>query len=119
MTIFEKIFNTLEPLNIPVVRSFYKGTAKSYIIVSVYNDSEGFVTDDDSEGEIYHFKMTYWREGNEIDLTRQIKKLMKEAQFRRMYVMDTFYDDTFGTIFDYQGVLWNHELEEEEIEEDV
>lgn len=113
MTIFEKISNTLESLNIPVVRSFYKGTQPSYIIVSIYNDSEAFLVDDDSEGELYQIKMTYWRECNEVDLTRKIKKLLKEAGFIRNYVADTFEDDSFGVIFDYKAVLWNHELNED------
>lgn len=113
MTVFEKVLNTLECLNLPIVRSHYKGEAPSYIIFSTIAEKDHCITDNEAEGESYKFKLNYWLDGNEQDLSRQIIKRMKQAGFHRNYCMDTFDDNFYGYVMEFEGVLWNHELEED------
>lgn len=110
MTLFEKVYNKLEPLNIPIVRGFYKGNAKSYCIVSVYTETDFNVFDNENEAELYKFKITHWHEPNEEDQANTIKKLMKEAGFRFIYSADLYDDGYFGKALDFQGVLTLEEL---------
>lgn len=114
MTLFEKVYTALEPLEIPVVRSFYKGSAKQYAIFSIYAESDFMVFDNENQAELYKFKVTYWREPNEKDNSQAIKKMIKEAGFRFMYSEDIFDDGYFGTVLDFQGVLTLEELEKGE-----
>ncbi|MBD3107177.1 hypothetical protein IEO70_02190 [Bacillus sp. AGMB 02131] len=114
MTLFEKVYTALEPLEIPVVLSFYRGSAKQYVTLTVYAEEDFMVFDNENQAELYKFKVTYWREANEKDNSQAIKKLMKNAGFRFMYSVDIFDDGYFGKVFDFQGILTLEELEKGE-----
>ena len=112
MTIFEKVLDALEDLNIPIVRSFYKGNALSYCIFTTINDKDNFIADDTSEAETTRFSITFWNDGSQKDLTRAIKNRLKEAGFIFLDGRDNYDDGFYGFIMEFEGTLWNHELEE-------
>ena len=118
MTLFERIYEALEPLNIPLVRSFYKGDEKQYVIFSLIRDEETFVYDNENDAETYKFKLNYWFDPSCEDLTKQIQKLMKKAGFHRVYSMDNFDDGYFGTVMEFEYLMWKHEIELEPREDE-
>lgn len=113
MTAFEKVLDTLESLGIPIVRNKYNGQERSYIIFTTIDEAETFTTDNESEGELTYFAITYWNDGTQPDLTRKIKNAMKANGFRTIGNRDNFDEGFHGVILEYQILLWNHELDEE------
>lgn len=119
MTIFERVLDALEDLDIPVVRLFYKGNALSYCIFTTINDGDSFIADNENEAETTQFSLTFWNDGSQEDLTRKIKNRLKKAGFIYLDGRDNYDDGFYGFIMEFEGTLWNHELDdEEEIEEE-
>jgi len=116
--VFEKVYDALEPLGIPVVRSFYKGEAKSYVIVSVYDEKPFNVFDNSADDHLFNFKVTYWRDAHEKDLSFKILKLLKENKFNFIYSADLFDEGYYGKALDFQKVISIKELEESDKEEE-
>lgn len=105
MTAYEKVIQSLKPLDIPVVRSIYKGDSPSYCIISIYKQIEFNTFDNVAENELAMLKVTYWRALKEKDLTSIIKFLLQGSGFRFMYKTDLIDGEMSGSALDFQVLL--------------
>ncbi|MBZ9535945.1 hypothetical protein KGR20_17315 [Cytobacillus oceanisediminis] len=105
MTAYEKIIQLLKPLDIPVVRSIYKGDSQSYCIISVYKQIEFNTFDNVAKNELAMLKVTYWRTPKEKDLTSTIKFLLQGSGFRFMYKTNLIDGEMIGNALDFQVLL--------------
>lgn len=89
------IIDTLEPLNIPVVFQKYTGTSNQYITFFGYNDNGELYADDEEVVTGYYVQVDIWSKGSYTNILKQVKKLMKDANFiKRASGPELYEDDT-------------------------
>ncbi|MFB4258971.1 hypothetical protein ACE106_07395 [Shouchella clausii] len=93
MSLNQLIIDTLSPLGVPVSFARYNLTADTYIVFVIYNEAPRMMADD---GEIitkYFVQMDVFSKGNYLQLCKDVKRLLKEKGFGRMFESETYDED--------------------------
>lgn len=85
--------DTLKPLNVPVSFATYNQTADTYIVFIEYNQASQLNADDDELFTKHFFQVDVFSRGNYLQLVKDVKRLMKQAGFGRMFESETYDDD--------------------------
>lgn len=93
MNLNRLIMDTLKPLGVPVAFGNYNQTANTYIVFVEYNQASRMNADDDEIITKHFFQMDVFSTGNYLQLVKDVKRLMKEAGFGRMFESETFDTD--------------------------
>ncbi|MDN4609123.1 hypothetical protein [Sporosarcina highlanderae] len=93
MNLNRKIMDTLKPLGVPVAFGNYNQTANTYIVFVEYNQASRMNADDDELITKHFFQMDVFSTGNYLQLVKDVKSLMKEAGFGRMFESETYDTD--------------------------
>lgn len=89
------IKNILEgPTGVPVSRLTYTGNEDPYITFFFYNEQGEVFTDDKETVTGYYLQVDIWTKGNFVTLAEQVKTLMEEAGFKRIYSTELYEQDT-------------------------
>lgn len=92
-TLNSLIISTLSPLGVPVAFARYNNTADTYIVFTEYNQASRMNADDDELITKHFFQVDVFSKGNYLQLTQDVKRLMKQAGFGRMFESETYDDD--------------------------
>lgn len=87
------IVDTLKPLNVPVSFATYNQTVDTYVVFLEYNQMSAMQADDDEYRTVHYFQVDIFSKGNYGTLTKQVKSLMKQAGFKRMFESETYEED--------------------------
>ncbi|MDO6451719.1 hypothetical protein Q4522_20990 [Oceanobacillus profundus] len=91
------IIRTLSPLNVPVSYMNYNNTANIYIAFNEYNQTSFFNADDKEQYTKHFFQFDVFGAPSMgvryFEVAIEMKKLMKQARFGRMFESDTYDDD--------------------------
>lgn len=93
MSINKLIKDTLKPLGIPVSSMNYNNTADTYIVFLEYNQSPLINADDEEKLTKHFYQMDIFSSGNYLELVKDVRQLMKQAGFGRMFESETYDDD--------------------------
>lgn len=85
--------DTLKPLGVPVAFMNYNKSADTYIVFMEYNQAPFLSADDQEQYTKHFFQVDVFSNGNYLQLVKDVKRLMKEAGFRRMYESETYDSD--------------------------
>lgn len=90
MSINKLIMDTLRPLNVPVSFLNYNQTANTYIVFNEYNQAP-WLSADDTEMWTKHFiQVDVFSTGDYLTLVSDVKRVMKQAGFGRMFESETY-----------------------------
>ncbi|MCR6111755.1 hypothetical protein HXA35_15510 [Bacillus sp. A301a_S52] len=93
MSVNAKIEAALKSLNVPVSSLTSNNHAASYIVYTEYNQAP-WLSADDEEWQTKHFyQVDVFSSGNYIQLVEDVKELMKQAGFKRMFESETYDDE--------------------------
>lgn len=90
MNINRLIMDTLRPLGVPVAAANYNSTAETYIVFVEYNQASRMNADDDELITKHFFQVDVFSSGNYLQLVKDVKRLMKQAGFGRMFESETY-----------------------------
>lgn len=93
MNLNRLIMDTLKPLGVPVAFGNYNQTADTYIVFVEYNQASRMNANDDEIITKHFFQMDVFSTGNYLQLVKDVKRLMKEAGFGRMFESETYDTD--------------------------
>lgn len=93
MNVNKLIMDTLKPLGYPVASMRYNNTADTYIVFLEYNQASRINADDVEIMTKHFYQVDVFSSGNYLQLVKDVKKLMKEAGFGRMFESETYDDD--------------------------
>jgi hypothetical protein len=85
--------DTLKPLNVPVAQAKYNQTADTYIVFVEYNQAPEINADDQELIAKHFFQMDIFSNTNYLQLVKDVKRLMKQAGFGRMFESETYDED--------------------------
>lgn len=85
--------DTLKPLGVPVAFMNYNQPADTYIVFMEYNQAPFLSADDQEQYTKHFFQVDVFSNGNYLQLVKDVKRLMKEAGFGRMYESETYDSD--------------------------
>lgn len=102
------IMDTLAPTNIPIEYQDYTGSGSQYIRF-FYLPQVDFQADDDERYNVIYVQVDYFTIGNPNPIAKQIKKLMKQAGFKKNHEHEDYETDT--KLFHY--ILRFYYIEEE------
>lgn len=85
--------DTLKPLGVPVSFMNYNNTASTYIVFLEYNQAPFFSADDHEQYTKHFYQVDIFSGGNYLQLAKDVKRLMKQAGFGRMFESETYDDD--------------------------
>ena len=94
-TLNRLVIETLRPTNTPVAYMKYNQPHDTYIVFLFYNIAPRLTADDEELITKHFIQMDVFSKFNFLKLNKQIKKLMKEAGFGRMFESET-YDEDMG-----------------------
>lgn len=89
-----KIPDILNPTGVQVSRLNYIGNADPYITFFFYNDQGEVFTDDKEAVTGHYLQVDIWTKNSFIALAEQVKSLMKNAGFTRIYETELYEKDT-------------------------
>lgn len=92
MNLGKLIIETLRPLNVPVEHGRYNQTGDVYIVFIEYNQTSRLVADDREIITRHFFQVDVFSKTDYTDLVNDVRRLMVEAGFKRMFESET-YDD--------------------------
>lgn len=87
------IMDTLKPLGVPVSFLSYNNTADTYIVFLEYNQASRMNADDVELITKHFFQVDVFSSGNYLQLVKDVRRLMKQAGFGRMFESETYDDD--------------------------
>jgi hypothetical protein len=90
MSLNNLIIDTLSPLKVPVSFATYNSSANTYIVFVEYNQAPALSADDDELFTKHFYQVDIFSSGNYIQLVKDVKRLMKEAGFTRMFESETY-----------------------------
>lgn len=93
MNLNKLIIDTLKPLGVPVSFARYNQTADTYIVFIEYNQASEMNADDEELITKHFFQVDVFSGGNYLQLVKDLKRLMKQAGFGRMFESETYDDD--------------------------
>ena len=93
MNLNRLIMDTLKPLGVPVAFGNYNQTADTNIVFVEYNQASRMNANDDEIITKHFFQMDVFSTGNYLQLVKDVKRLMKEAGFGRMFESETYDTD--------------------------
>ncbi|WP_078428766.1 hypothetical protein [Alkalihalobacterium alkalinitrilicum] len=93
MSLNNLIINILSPLGVPVSFAQYNNTADTYIVFLEYNQAPWLSADDQEMFTKHFLQVDVFSEGNYLQLVKDVKRLMKEAGFGRMFESETYDDE--------------------------
>lgn len=93
MSLNKLIIDTLKPLGVPVSFMNYNNTANTYVTFTEYNQASFLSGDDEEQYTKHFFQVDVFSSGNYLTLVKDLKKLMKQAGFGRMFESETYDDD--------------------------
>lgn len=93
MNLNRLIRDTLAPLNVPVAQAKYNQTADAYIVFIEYNQASRMNADDAELITKHFFQVDVFSSGNYLQLVKDVKRLMKQAGFGRMFESETYDED--------------------------
>jgi hypothetical protein len=82
--------DTLKPLGVPVSFANYNQTADTYIVFLEYNQSPWLSADDEEMFTKHFYQVDVFSSGNYLQLVKDVKRLMKQAGFGRMFESETY-----------------------------
>ena len=85
--------DTLKPLGIPVSFMNYNNTASTYVVFMEYNQSSWLQADDEEQMTKHFYQVDVFSSGNYLPLVKDVKRLMKQAGFGRMFESETYDED--------------------------
>jgi hypothetical protein len=88
------IVDILKPLNVPVCRLKYSGTAPTYITYFIFNEMGDLFADNEEIVTGYHVQVDIWSKGDYTDIENQLKELMTAAGFKRTYAIELYEEET-------------------------
>lgn len=84
------IKEVLKPLGVPVEQSNYDGEESTYIVFNEYNQAPMLSADDQEISTKYFYQVDVFSKYNYNNLVKDLKQLMKEAGFGRMFESETY-----------------------------
>lgn len=90
MNVGQLLFDTLKPLGVPVSYGVYNNTANTYIVFNEYNQAPWLSADDEELFTKHFFQVDVFSKTNYTKLVKDIRRLMKEAGFGRMFESETY-----------------------------
>jgi hypothetical protein len=93
MSLNQLIIDTLAPLNVLVDFATYDNSAHTYIVFSQYNEGSGLNADDNELVTKYFYQADIFSKVNNTQLVKDVKRLMKEAGFIRIFASDVYEKD--------------------------
>lgn len=93
MNLNKLIMDTLKPLGIPVAFGNYNQAEDTYIVFIEYNQAPQINADDDEIITKHFFQVDVFSRNNYLQLIKDVKRLMKQAGFGRMFESETYDDD--------------------------
>lgn len=90
MNLNKLIMDTLKPLGVPVAFANYNQTANTYIVFVEYNQASRMNADNEEIITKHFFQMDVFSTGNYLQLVKDVKRLMKEEGFGRMFESETY-----------------------------
>ncbi|MCM3619162.1 hypothetical protein M3936_16355 [Sutcliffiella horikoshii] len=84
------IKQTLEQLGVPVANSVYEGSEETYIVFNEYNQAALLSADDVEISTKFFYQVDIFSKYNYTDLVKQLRELMREAGFGRMFESETY-----------------------------
>lgn len=110
MNLNKLIVDILSPLNVPVSFANYDYSENTYIVFFEYNQSTRLTADDEEILTKHFYQVDVFSSGNYMQLVKDVKRLMKEAGFGRMFESETYDSDMkkFRKIlrFNYETTIW-------------
>ena len=86
----KNIKDVLSPLGVPVSRATYERNADTYIVFLEYNQAPRMNADDEELITKHFYQVDIFSSGNYTQLVKEVKRLMKEAGFGRMFESETY-----------------------------
>ena len=71
----------------------YNNTASTYIVFTEYNQASFLNADDDEQFTKHFYQVDVFSNGNYLELVKDVKRLMKQAGFGRMFESETYDED--------------------------
>lgn len=93
MNLNKLIMDTLTPLGVPVSFARYNNVADTYIVFLEYNQASRMNADDVEVITKHFFQVDVFSGGNYLQLVNDVRRLMKDAGFGRMFESETYDDD--------------------------
>jgi len=93
MNVNKLIMDTLKPLNVPVSALTYNNTASTYITFTEYNQASRINADDEELITKHFIQMDVFSSGDYLELVKNVKTLMQQAGFGRMFESETYDED--------------------------
>ncbi|ARK32131.1 hypothetical protein [Halalkalibacter krulwichiae] len=87
------IISTLQPTGVPVSFANYNNTADAYIVFVEYNQAAWLTADDKEMSSKHFYQVDVFSSSNYLELVKEVKRLMKEAGFGRMFESETYDED--------------------------
>ena len=87
------IMETLAPLGVPVSFMRYNQTAPTYIVFLEYNQTPMLNGNNEELYTERFFQVDIFSDGNYMQLVKDLKELMKNAGFGRMFESETYDED--------------------------
>ena len=84
----------LEPTGVPVSRLIYIGNEDPYITFFFYNDQGEAFADNEEIVTGHYLQVDIWTKDSFTALAEQVKSLMKNAGFTRIYETELYEKDT-------------------------
>lgn len=107
------IIDTLSPLGVPVSFATYESASDTYIVFLEYNQASRMNADDDELITKHFFQVDIFSTKDYLELAENVKKLMKQAGFGRMFESETYDSDMkkFRKIirFNYETMIGDEE----------
>lgn len=94
MNINKLIRDTLLPLNVPVMKQVYTGTATTYITFFFYNERGILNADNEEQATRYSIQVDVWGKGDIEDLAKQVKERLEIVGFSRIAFFEDYEKDT-------------------------
>lgn len=88
------IMDTLKPTGVPISFHVYSGVADTYITFFAYNEMGIVFAEDVEQIERLSIQVDIWSKGNYSALVKQVKALMIQAGFTRIYATEMYENDT-------------------------
>ncbi|MDV3428358.1 MAG: hypothetical protein LIR50_15285 [Bacillota bacterium] len=88
------INNILSPTGVPISRLNYAGSEDPYITFFFYGEQGEAFADDKETSTGYYLQVDIWTKGNFTALANQVKSLMEDADFKRIYSTELHESDT-------------------------
>ncbi|WP_156290786.1 hypothetical protein [Oceanobacillus salinisoli] len=94
MNLNSLIINTLNPTGVPVAYQNYTGSESTYIRFFEFDQGAGVEADDEEQNSVHYIQVDIFSSGNYLSLVKQVKDLMKQADFKKNHETELFEDDT-------------------------